>query len=130
MPWRKIAILGRQSLYKFAESIVNSFDFYFDHCFGFYSNINSDFYHDSERQFELFADLDDVEPTEAGSVKKTKVSKVWNKAGDKMTFLFDYGDGWRFLVELSEIKTTDKSKVYPFVLEKFRQSPVQYPPIE
>jgi hypothetical protein len=79
MPWRKIAILGRQSLYKFAESIVNSFDFYFDHCFGFYSNVNSEYYQNSERQYELFADLDDVEPTEAASVKKTRVSAVMSR---------------------------------------------------
>lgn len=115
-PWRKIALLGRQNLYKFAESIVYSFNFCFDHCFGFYSKINTEFYHDSLRQYELFADLGDVEPTKAGSVKNTKISEVWENSGDKMTFLFDYGDGWRFLVELEEIKNVDKTKLYPVLL--------------
>lgn len=127
-PSRKIAILGRQNLYKFAESIVHAFEFDFDHCFGFYSNIDTDFYHDSKIQYELFADLDDVEPTEAGSVKKTKVEKVWKKSGDKMTFLFDYGDGWRFLVELLEIRPVKVVWAYPIIMEKSGLAPVQYPP--
>jgi len=129
-PWRKIVISGRQNLYKFAEIIVSAFEFDFDHCFGFYSNINSDFYHDSKKQYELFADLDNVEPTEAESVKKTKVGKVWKKPGDKMTFLFDYGDGWRSLVELLETETADKKLLHSTVLEESGIAPAQYPPEE
>ena len=128
MPWVKVVILGRQNLYKFAESIVYAFEFDFDHCFGFYSNVETDYYHDSKTQYELFADLDDVEPTEAGSVKKTKVAKVWKKAGDKMTFLFDYGDGWRFLAELLEIQPEKEVWAYPVIMEKHGLAPVQYPP--
>lgn len=38
-PWRRIVILGNQSLYDFAEAINEAFGFMFDHCFGFYSNL-------------------------------------------------------------------------------------------
>ena len=100
------------------------------HLDGFYSNVDSDFYHDSKVQYELFADLDDVEPTEAGSVRKTKIEKVWEKQGDKMTFLFDYGDGWRFLIELLEIKHADRKISYPTTLEENGLAPQQYPPEE
>lgn len=130
MPTRAVALLGRQSLYKFAEAITYSFDFYFDHCFGFYSNVDSYYYHDSKVQYELFADLEDVEQTKAGSVKKTKVEKVWEKPGDKMTFLFDYGDGWRFLVELLAIDIADRKSSYPMFSEEGGTAPAQYPPEE
>jgi len=128
MPWVKIAILGRQNLYKFAENITQAFEFNFDYCFGFYSNIDTAYYHDSKIQYELFADLDEVEPTEAGSVKKTKVVDVWKKSGDKMTFLFDYGDGWRFTVEALEITPVMHERAYPITTEKNGLPPVQYPP--
>ena len=32
---RVIQISGQASLYKFAQTIVKAFGFYFDHCFGF-----------------------------------------------------------------------------------------------
>jgi len=127
---RTIEILGEASLYKLAEAIVGAYDFDFDHCFGFYSNIKSDFYHDSEKQYELFADLDDVEPTEAGSVKKTKISSVWQKKGDKMMFLFDYGDGWRFLVEFDGFGKKESDSKYPRIIEKIGKAPEQYPQYE
>lgn len=30
--WREIEILGKQTLYQFAEAIVSAFGFDFDHC--------------------------------------------------------------------------------------------------
>src|SRR3989344_4066683 len=98
---REIEVLENSSPYKLAEAIVGAYDFDFDHAFGFYSNIKDDYFK-SERMYELFADLEEsgIEPTEAGSVKKTKIGDVWKKVGDKMMFLFDYGDGWQFAVAL------------------------------
>lgn len=130
VPWREIAIAGNSSLYKFAEQIVKSFDFNFDHCFGFFDNTETIFTRDSKEYYELFTDIPDVEPTGAGSVEKTKISQVWRKAGDKMLFLFDYGDDWRFLAELKTISGADSGKKYPIILEKWGESPEQYPECE
>ena len=66
----------------------------------------------------------------AGSVKKTKISQVWKNSGDKRTFLFDYGDDWRFLVELLEIRNVNPKKNYPEIMEKFGKAPEQYPPVD
>ena len=52
---RKIQIAETKSLYNFAKVITQAFGFYFDHCFGFYSNPKK--YHDSEKAYELFYDL-------------------------------------------------------------------------
>lgn len=41
--------------FSLAESIVDSFNFYFDHCFGFYDNIER--WIKSEEGYELFADI-------------------------------------------------------------------------
>lgn len=125
--FRKIEVLGDISLYKLAKAITSAYDFDFDHCFGFYSNTKNEYYHDSEKQYELFADLPDVEPTEADSVKKTKIFKVWKNSGDKMMFLFDYGDCWMFIVELIGFGERGDKEKYPKLLEAKGEDLEQYP---
>jgi len=125
---REIEIPENANLYKLAEAIVDAYDFDFDHCFGFFSNISESRYFDSERKYELFTDLENegIEPTGAGSVKKTKVSEVWKNIGDKMLFLFDYGDNWQFVVELIGFRTKDAKKKYPYIVKKIGRAPKQY----
>lgn len=127
---RKIQIAGTKSLYNFAKIITQAFDFYFDHCFGFYSDFKR--LYDSKIAYELFYDLDDVEPPapHVKSVKRTKIRQVFKQPGDKMLFLFDYGDGWRFFIELEEIKQAEKWDLKPVILQSIGKAPVQYPPCE
>ncbi|MCG2726153.1 MAG: plasmid pRiA4b ORF-3 family protein [Elusimicrobia bacterium] len=127
---RKIQIAETKSLYNFAKVITQAFDFYFDHCFGFYNDLNRPY--DSEKAYELFYDLDDVEPPEphVKSVKRTKIQQVFKRPGDKMLFLFDYGDSWQFNVELEEILNAEKWDLKPLILESIGKAPLQYPPCE
>ena len=115
------------NLYKLAEAIVGAYDFDFDHCFGFFSKIAENRYFDAEKHYELFTDLiakgEDVEPTGAGSVKKTKISEVWKKVGDKMMFLFDYGDSWQFVIELKGFDQKQSKQKYPRVLQGIGKAP-------
>ncbi|MBI4208496.1 MAG: hypothetical protein HY538_02165 [Deltaproteobacteria bacterium] len=123
---RKIQIDGNKSLYNFAQVITETFGFYFDHCFGFYDNFKR--YHDSRKAYELFQDIGEepLSPTTQG-VKKTKISQAFKTLGEKMLFLFDYGDGWRFVVELKEIKNSEKRNLKPVILEAIGKAPEQYP---
>lgn len=127
---RKIQIAGTKSLYDFAKVIIQAFDFYFDHCFGFYSDLKRP--RNSEKAYELFYDLDGVEPSapHVKSVKHTKIQQVFKQPGDKMLFLFDYGDRWQFFVDLEEIKQADKWDLKPVTLESIGKAPLQYPPCE
>ena len=127
---RKIQIAETKSLYNFAKIITQAFDFYFDHCFGFYSDLEK--YHESENAYELFYDLDEVEPPapHVKGVKRTKLQQAFKKQGDTMLFLFDYGDGWHFFVELEEIKQAEKWDLKPVILESIGKAPEQYPPCE
>ncbi|MBU1472333.1 plasmid pRiA4b ORF-3 family protein [Patescibacteria group bacterium] len=131
---RNIEVPASTNLYKFAEAIIAAYGFYFDHCFGFFSTIAETRYFDSDRKYELFTDLieegDDIEPTGAGSVKKTKVSDVWKNVGEKMLFLFDYGDNWPFVVELIGFGVKDPKAKYPRVVKRVGKAPEQYPDVE
>lgn len=124
---RDVEILENATLYSLAEAIVRAYGFDFDHAFGFFSDIKEHCF-DSKRKYELFADMKekDIEPTGAQSVKTTKISKVWLAPGDKMMFLFDYGDDWRFVVALKAFGEKVPSKKYPSVSNKISEAPRQY----
>ena len=131
--YREIEILVGYSLSSFAEGIVTVFNFDFDHAFGFYSDL-TDAYLQSRVRYELFADMDDADSyadasgeAKGLSVKKTKVGKAFTEPGQKMQFIFDYGDEWRFLVELIGAGEKKKGRRYPLVLKEVGEAPEQYP---
>lgn len=124
--YRVLAVPESFTLYRLAESIVDSFNFYFDHCFGFYGNIEK--WSESEEGYELFADIG--EESEFKGVKNTKVSKVFSEIGKKMLFLFDYGDEWIFIIELKGVESPKEYVKYPAVVESVGYDPQQYPPVD
>jgi hypothetical protein len=122
-PYRILAVPTNYSLFKFANTIIDSFDFYFDHCFGFFDNLKN--IYESIEGYELFADIG--EETNFKSVKKTKLNQVFSIPGKKMCFMFDYGDDWRFIVEYKNDEKVPNIKIFPKTLESKGKSPEQYP---
>lgn len=128
---RTIELPEALSLYRLAETVINAFGFAFDHAFGFFDfaqgtgNILA-----AEKKYDLFTDMieegEDIEPTGAGSVKKTMVSEVWREPGARMVMLFDYGDDWLFTVVFKAWGVQDKTRKYPVILEKKGRAPRQY----
>lgn len=124
--YRDIEIPSTKKLYDLAAAIVSAFGFYFDHAFGFYSSLKGDIF-SSPVKYELFADMDDIgEPSDAGSVEKTRISEAFPEIGHKMTFLFDYGDEWRFRIELIGKGAKEQGVEYPKVRKKAGRAPKQY----
>jgi hypothetical protein len=123
--YREIEIPSETSLYDLAAAIVQAFDFDLDHAFGFFSKLD---YHvfDSPVRYELFADLGGG--SESGSVKRTKVAQAFPAVGAKMQFLFDYGDDWRFQVEVIGLGEKAPKTRYPKLLKAAGKAPPQYPP--
>jgi hypothetical protein len=128
---RTIEVPEAWSLYRLAEAVIDAFGFDFDHAFGFFDS-DAEPYHlfAAGRKYELFTDMieegQDIEPTGAGSVKKTMVSEVWQKPGDRIVMLFDYGDDWRFRIVLKAWDLQDTRRKYPVILEKTGRAPKQY----
>ena len=119
------------TLYKFAEILIKSFRFNFDHAFGFYSNVRNPF--KSELIHELFADLEDVESApEAKGVKKFYMVEDLFHNYKKILFLFDYGDNWEFILETTG-ETEEVYQVprnYHKIIESHGEDPDQYPDYE
>lgn len=123
--YRVFEIADTSSLFVLAQAIVRSFDFDFDHAFGFYSKLKGNIY-DSPVRYELFADMGEGEG-KARSVKQTRVIEAFPSIGTKMRFLFDYGDEWEFLIELVKRKPKEAKVKLPRLLIAAGEAPAQYP---
>lgn len=127
-PYRKVALLENQSLSTLARAIVLSFDFDFDHCYGFYDNFQDPY--KSKEMYELFTDLGEDPVPGALGVERVRVARAFPNIGKKLRFLFDYGDNWLFAVELLDITTKKENTKYSQILKKVGQAPEQYPQLE
>ncbi len=131
--YRDIEIRSDKTLYHLAEAIVDAFDFDMDHAFGFYSDLGWD-YHGSPVRYELFTDMgmsDDWgglgDRPKAKGVKRTRLTEVFTEPKQKLQFLFDYGDDWRFEIEFRSFGERAKGATYPRILAAKGPSPEQYP---
>jgi hypothetical protein len=122
--FREIEVESRKTLSDLAETIVHAFGFEFDHAFGFYSKLTGQDVMRSQPKYELFADMG--EKTNAKSVSKTHVADAFPNVGHTMLFMFDYGDDWRFVVEVIGLGQKTAKSRYPKVLKKIGEAPEQY----
>jgi arsenate reductase (glutaredoxin) len=123
--YREFEIPSNKSLYDLAAAIVSVFGFDFDHAFGFYSKLGGHIF-DSSIQYLIFVDMGEEEENALG-VKKTKIADAFAEPGVKMTFLFDYGDEWRFRIEMIGEGEKQAKARYPKLLKSVGEAPEQYP---
>jgi hypothetical protein len=126
--YREIEIPSEKKLYDLALAITRVFDFDFDHAFGFYSLLTGQVLR-SPVKYELFADMEDAE-SDARSVKRSRIADAFPQVGAKMTFLFDYGDGWEFRIEVIGLNRKEAGIKYPRLLKSVGKAPVQYPGLD
>ena len=79
---REIALAEGQMLYTLAEAIADSYDFYFDHCFGFYNKYGKG--QKPERAFELFKDAGEECRPNVKGVKKTTIAELKQNISKKL----------------------------------------------
>ena len=123
--FREIEVAANCSLHNLAKALVGSFDFDFDHAFGFYSRLTGN-PSKSAMKYELFADIGEGDGLSRG-VKRTQAVKAFSEIGDKMLLLFDYGDNWQFIVERLAAELSDKPQTRPRLLRSVGLAPEQYP---
>jgi hypothetical protein len=123
--YRDIEIEPSQSLRQLAQTIVQAFDFEFDHAFGFYTGRTRATLMRAHPRYELFADMGEADPDVIG-VEKTRVAQAFPAVGYAMTFLFDYGDEWHFNVSLKAIGTKQAKVRYPRLIATRGAAPPQY----
>jgi hypothetical protein len=121
---REIEIGSEKSLRDLAKGIVEAFGFEFNHAFGFYPQETRRGSKRSEPKYELFADMG-AEPDALG-VSATRVADAFPQVGRTMMFLFDYGDNWRFTIEVIGFGEKAPKVRYPRVLRRVGTPSEQY----
>jgi Plasmid pRiA4b ORF-3-like protein len=134
--WRRIEILGHQSLDQLHEIIFDAFDRYDQHMYSFYltkqgSKSRNRFFDAPEftHPFALeenfgFADK------QIQDASKTKISDLPIKEKSKFEYLFDFGDEWLHVITLEKILDIFPNQKYPIVSKKVGDSPDQCPDFE
>jgi len=126
-PFRVLGVGESTSLYDLAYEIVKSFEFDFDHLFGFYSKYQGNYF-DSDEKYEL---LDEDEHSDRSvDVRNVHVSQVFNIPAKRMLFVFDFGDEWRFMVRLLKVALPEPDMEYPVLVESVGEAPCQYGSLE
>jgi len=114
--WLRIAVSADDVLDALAYAILNAVEFDHDHLYEFsYRN-----------RFgaleEVYHPFMDEEPR----TDEVRIGDVPLRVGGTMTYLFDFGDDWRFDVTLDQVDTERVVK-NPVILEVHGEPPEQYP---
>ncbi len=116
--WRRIAIPAKSDLDSLSSTILDAFDFDYDHLYYFaYKNrfgvtmrINHPY-------------MEDEPPL----TTEVRIGDLPLKPGASMVYLYDFGDNWEFDVKLERIDPPDRKVKKPAILETHGESPEQYP---
>ena len=96
--WRRIALNHKSTLDHLAGGILHYFDFANDHLHEFS-------FMDSTGQRQSYPHYAAIEDRDACASNKITLAKAGLKEGMEMTFLFDFGDDWRFNILLETIRS-------------------------
>jgi len=116
-PWRRIEIPGELSLESLAAAILDAFDFDNDHVYHFE-------FRDRRSQTVRIA-CPHVNDADAWA-DEVAIQDLPLAEGATMTFVFDYGDNWKFTLKLESVTDVDRKLKGPKVIQSSGTAPVQY----
>lgn len=131
--WRRIEILGNQSLDELHESIFDAFDRYDHHLYSFYltksgSKSRNRFSQAPEFTHPFMLEEDfGLSYKQIQDASETKISDLTLKEKTKFEYLFDFGDEWLHEITLEKISDIFPNNNYPLVTKRMGESPPQYP---
>lgn len=112
--WRKINVSYKHSLDDLHIAIQEAFDFNNDHLYAFFVDGNRPIY---------CADAE----SKGITAEETTIADLALYKGQKLLYLFDFGDEWEFDVELLSIDKKSALPIKPVIVEAKGESPEQYP---
>jgi hypothetical protein len=115
--WRKIAIPSNFTLNDFSSAILKAFNFYNDHLHQFT-------YKDRQGFKQSITHSYSEEPP---STDKVLIRDWQIEIGDRITYVFDFGDWWEFGVVLESIDEPDSKIKKAKVIDQKGKAPEQYP---
>jgi hypothetical protein len=115
-PWRRIAIPGDMTWDTLSGVILDAFGFDYDHLYQF-------IYKD---RFGIERYLNHPYMEEYQFADEVAIQDVPLRPGANLIFFYDFGDSWRFRVQLEHIGPVDSKLKRPKIVEKHGKAPEQY----
>jgi hypothetical protein len=109
--WREIEIQGKQTLAELQSILVDAFNHDWDHMGGFWKLVPRKTSTGKVRYREV--DLGDVNPFEEGEGAGIKIAEIGLSEGDKVKFVFDFGDWIEHILTLEAITPSETGVKYP-----------------
>lgn len=130
--WRRIAILGNQTLDDLHNAIFDAFDRFDEHLYSFYvfppgstgrARLRDAVEYSHSYMLEQREFLGEV----PGNAAETKIRDLDLKPKRVFYYLFDFGDQWWHEITTEQIDAPREKGRYPRILERHGESPPQYP---
>jgi hypothetical protein len=127
---RKLAVRSDQTLVDLHHALQGAFDWDDDHLYSFW--LKGEFW--GRDGGEYTHPLHAAQPSPLGPFAtgpgpksaKTRLNRLRLQKGQRIAYLFDFGDEWRVRLILREIDTDD-GRHYPRIVESVGEAPPQYP---
>jgi Plasmid pRiA4b ORF-3-like protein len=134
--WRRIAILGNQSLDDLHEAIYDAFDRYDEHLYSFYflrPGVRGR--NRLEGAVEIAHPMCAEDPGPFAedvprNAVKMKIESLKLSLGQTFEYLFDFGDSWWHEITVEQIDGEPDRGEYSRIVETKGKSPPQYPDLD
>ncbi len=114
--WRKIQLSHLYTLLDLHNAIQDAFDFDDDHLYSFFMDAKRYSRNSYESPY-----------SENGPyVDEVKIGELELYEGQRILYLFDYGDSWEFNIVLENIDSSSPVPLNPKIVEKKGKAPEQY----
>jgi hypothetical protein len=120
---RTVALTGNQTLEELHEMFRAEFGWDDPHLYSFW--LSGRFWDGPETEYAAPFDLEESGAKSA----RTPLGEVGLDQGQRIAYLFDYGDNWEVEVTVAEIRDAGDAS-YPQVLERVGDAPPQYAPLD
>ena len=135
--WRRVGIRSDQTLDDLHAIIFTAFDRFEEHLYSFFRTppwLRRRAAGGDDTEYTSPNMIDEADPLDGHEVydaSKTSIGSLGLKVGDKLYYLFDFGDSWFHELTVEGVGSPLESKRrYPFVAELHSPSPPQYPEVE
>lgn len=115
--WRKIKISSKATFLDLHDMIQKAFNFDDDHLYAFYMD------------GKLYSDYCFVSPFDSNGigVDEVKIGEVGLYEGQKIKYLFDFGDSWVFDIKIEKVNSEEPEISSPEIISEKGKAPEQYP---
>lgn len=132
--WREVVIWGSQTFCDLAETIIKWMGWDNDHMHGFSMKKVNGKTQMRYTDFTMYAPGWEDDPHPTFKTDEVKIADVDYQKHPKWGFIFDFGDGHEFDIELIKIDTKVNPKDFdeplPTCIDQRGVAPVQYPPCD